>query len=100
MVKKVEKLLYESNCEQPMEVHVEQMEQVAAAGGCDPVGSLCWSRLLAGPVDPIIGREAHAGTAEVGKWSAFGGHLVSSQGQYTTPNDLQVVEKSKEAESQ
>jgi len=21
-------------------------------GGCDPVGSLCWSRLLAGPADP------------------------------------------------
>ncbi|GAB0179550.1 AN1-type zinc finger protein 5-like [Grus japonensis] len=28
----------------------EQME--APEGGCDPVGSPCWSRVLAGPVDP------------------------------------------------
>ncbi|GAB0182501.1 hypothetical protein GRJ2_000715400 [Grus japonensis] len=49
---------------QPMEVHggadihlqpVEDPmpEQVdAPKGGCDPMGSLCWSRLLAGPVAP------------------------------------------------
>ena len=49
---------------QPMEVHggadihlqpVEDPtpEQVdARTGGCDPMGSPCWSRLLAGPVDP------------------------------------------------
>ncbi|GAB0203842.1 AN1-type zinc finger protein 5-like [Grus japonensis] len=49
---------------QPMEVHggadihlqpVEDLtlEQVEALeGGCDPVGSPCWSRLLAGPVAP------------------------------------------------
>ncbi|GAB0176617.1 anoctamin-4 [Grus japonensis] len=54
---------------QPMEVHsgadihlqpVEDpmLEQVEAPeGDCDPVGSLCWSRLLAGPVE----RGAHAG---------------------------------------
>ncbi|GAB0181314.1 hypothetical protein GRJ2_000596700 [Grus japonensis] len=49
---------------QPMEVHggadihlqpmedttLEQVE--APEGGCDPVGSLCWSRLLTGPVTP------------------------------------------------
>ncbi|GAB0204021.1 epimerase family protein SDR39U1 [Grus japonensis] len=29
------------------------LEQVdVPEGGCDPVGSQCWSRLLAGPVDP------------------------------------------------
>ncbi|GAB0208147.1 EH domain-containing protein 4 [Grus japonensis] len=33
--------------EDPM---LEQVE--APEGGCDPVGSPCWSRLLAGPVDP------------------------------------------------
>ncbi|GAB0207876.1 hypothetical protein GRJ2_003253300 [Grus japonensis] len=49
---------------QPMEddggagIHLQPMEdptleQVdAPKGGCDPVGSLCWSKLLAGPVDP------------------------------------------------
>ena len=49
---------------QPMEVHggadihLQPMEdptpeQVdASKGGCDPMGSLCWSRLLAGPVNP------------------------------------------------
>ncbi|GAB0208605.1 hypothetical protein GRJ2_003326200 [Grus japonensis] len=49
---------------QPMEddgradIHLQPMEdptleQVdAPKGGCDPMGSLCWSRLLAGPVDP------------------------------------------------
>ncbi|CAM9906452.1 unnamed protein product [Bubo scandiacus] len=48
---------------QPMEVnggteiHLQPVEdpmpgQVdAPEGGCDPMGSLCWSRLLAGPVD-------------------------------------------------
>jgi len=36
---------------QPMEDPM--LEQVSAPkGGCDPVGSLCWSRLLSGPVDP------------------------------------------------
>ncbi|GAB0203952.1 AN1-type zinc finger protein 5-like [Grus japonensis] len=36
---------------QPMEdPTLEQVE--APEGGCDPVGSPCWSRLLAGPVDP------------------------------------------------
>ncbi|GAB0209272.1 EH domain-containing protein 4 [Grus japonensis] len=33
--------------EDPMPEQVETPE-----GGCDPVGSLCWSKLLAGPVDP------------------------------------------------
>jgi len=49
---------------QPMEVHSAAdthlqpredptPEQVdVPKGGCDPVGSLCWSRLLAGPVAP------------------------------------------------
>ncbi|GAB0209950.1 EH domain-containing protein 4 [Grus japonensis] len=49
---------------QPMEDDGEQrfhlqsvedptLEQVEAPeGGCDPVGSPCWSKLLAGPVDP------------------------------------------------
>ncbi|GAB0204451.1 AN1-type zinc finger protein 5-like [Grus japonensis] len=49
---------------QPMEVnsgadiHLQPMqdptqEQVEAPeGGCDPLGSPCWSKLLAGPVDP------------------------------------------------
>ncbi|GAB0203369.1 AN1-type zinc finger protein 5-like [Grus japonensis] len=36
---------------QPMEDSM--MEQVfAPEGGYDPVGSSCWSKLLAGPVDP------------------------------------------------
>ncbi|GAB0203971.1 AN1-type zinc finger protein 5-like [Grus japonensis] len=36
---------------QPMEDPMsEQVE--APEGGCDPMGSLCWSKLLAGPVDP------------------------------------------------
>ncbi|GAB0189017.1 epimerase family protein SDR39U1 [Grus japonensis] len=40
------------------DIHLQPMkdptlEQVEAPeGGCDPVGSPCWSRLLAGPVDP------------------------------------------------
>ncbi|GAB0209825.1 AN1-type zinc finger protein 5-like [Grus japonensis] len=33
--------------EDPMPEQVEAPE-----GGCDPMGSPCWSRLLAGPVDP------------------------------------------------
>ncbi|GAB0181741.1 AN1-type zinc finger protein 5-like [Grus japonensis] len=49
---------------QPMEVHGgadihlqsmedPMLEQVdALKGGCDPIGSLCWSKVLAGPVDP------------------------------------------------
>ena len=49
---------------QPMEVHggadihLQPMEKPtpeqvdAPEGRCDPVGSLSWSRLLAGPVDP------------------------------------------------
>ncbi|OPJ89134.1 hypothetical protein AV530_016360 [Patagioenas fasciata monilis] len=38
----------------------EQMD--APKGGCDPMESLCWSRLLAGPVNPVE-RGAHAGTS-------------------------------------
>ena len=34
---------------QPMEV---QGGADMPKGGCDPVGSPCWSRLLAGPADP------------------------------------------------
>ncbi|GAB0206558.1 AN1-type zinc finger protein 5-like [Grus japonensis] len=49
---------------QPMEndggadIHLQPMEnptpeQVdAPKGGCDPMGSPCWSKFLAGPVDP------------------------------------------------
>ena len=39
------------------DIHLQPMEdptpeQVdAPEGGCDPVGSLCWSRLVAGPVE-------------------------------------------------
>jgi len=55
---------------QPMEVHggadlhLQPMEDLmpeqvdAPKGGCDPVGSPYWSRLLAGPVTPW---ETHAG---------------------------------------
>jgi len=32
----------------------------ASEGGCDPVGNLCWSRLLAGPVDHLMER-IHSG---------------------------------------
>ncbi|GAB0204055.1 AN1-type zinc finger protein 5-like [Grus japonensis] len=36
---------------QPMEdPTLEQVE--TPEGGCDPVGSPCWSKFLAGPVDP------------------------------------------------
>ncbi|GAB0203754.1 erbin-like [Grus japonensis] len=54
---------------QPMEVnggadiHLQPMEEPtleqvdAPKGGCDPMGSLCWSKLLAGPVDPWRERE-------------------------------------------
>ncbi|GAB0207717.1 AN1-type zinc finger protein 5-like [Grus japonensis] len=38
----------------------EQVE--APEGGCDPVGSPHWSKLLAGPVE----REAHTGAVEEG----------------------------------
>ncbi|GAB0178086.1 AN1-type zinc finger protein 5-like [Grus japonensis] len=47
------------------DIHLQSMEdpmleQVEAPeGGCDPVGSLRWSRLLAGPVNPVE-RGAHA----------------------------------------
>jgi len=40
------------------DIHLQPVEdpapkQVDATyGGCDPVGSLCWSRLLPGPADP------------------------------------------------
>ncbi|GAB0177897.1 EH domain-containing protein 4 [Grus japonensis] len=38
------------------------LEQVdAPEGGCDPVGSPCWSRLLAGPVALKRGAHARAG---------------------------------------
>jgi len=48
---------------QPMEVHdgadiyLQPVEdpmpgQLDAEGGCDPMDTLCWARLLAGPVDP------------------------------------------------
>ncbi|KAK4825007.1 hypothetical protein QYF61_022953 [Mycteria americana] len=61
---------------QPMEVssgadiHLQPMEDPtpeqghAPKGGCDPMGSPHWSRLLAGPVDPPLERGAHAGAAE------------------------------------
>ncbi|GAB0192682.1 hypothetical protein GRJ2_001733500 [Grus japonensis] len=57
---------------QPMEdddgadIHLQPVEdptseQVdALTGGCDPMGSLCWSRLLAGPVVPWRGHHAGA----------------------------------------
>jgi len=49
---------------QPMEVHggadlhlqpvegTPRWSRWMPEGGCDPVGSLCWSRLLPGPADP------------------------------------------------
>ncbi|GAB0209971.1 AN1-type zinc finger protein 5-like [Grus japonensis] len=36
---------------QPMEDPMPEQVDVPE-GGCDPVGSPCWSKLLAGPVDP------------------------------------------------
>ncbi|PKU36564.1 hypothetical protein llap_13132 [Limosa lapponica baueri] len=43
---------------QPMEDPMQEQVDVSE-GGCDPKRSLCWSRLLAGPVDSW--RRAHAG---------------------------------------
>ncbi|KAF4799524.1 hypothetical protein TURU_054466 [Turdus rufiventris] len=57
---------------QPMEehkdadIHLQHVEEPHARageclrGGCDPVGGLCWSRLLAGTCRPME-RGAHAG---------------------------------------
>ncbi|GAB0208933.1 mitochondrial enolase superfamily member 1 [Grus japonensis] len=53
----------EGGCSEPMEVdggediHLQPMEDPtlerveAPEGGCDPMGSPCWSKFLAGPVD-------------------------------------------------
>ena len=41
-------------------------------GRCDPVGSLCWSRLLAGPVDPWRERSP--------RWSRFAGRTCDPAG--------------------
>ncbi|GAB0178442.1 AN1-type zinc finger protein 5-like [Grus japonensis] len=47
------------------------LEQVdAPEGGCDPVGSLCWSKLLAGPVKTgAHARAAEEGIDRVAWWS-------------------------------
>jgi len=41
-------------------------------GGCDPVGSLCWSRLLLRPVDPWRERSPC--------WSSFAGRACDPMG--------------------
>ena len=56
---------------QPMEDPMPEQVDVPE-GGCDPVGSLCWHRLLAGPVDPW--REKSP------RWSRFAGRTCDPVG--------------------